>query len=302
MNFDNPISGCRQVEVIGQQWKFTFNYPNGATDSNLYVEEGQPVQLNMHSVDVLHALFLPTFRTQRNLIPYRQTVIWFIPTELSPGPTGNDPGGWPIFCTQHCGNGHSKMFAHVFVLKKAEFDEKMKELANPFKKKDKDGKQRWVPYEDLGKTLYSQLGCNTCHSITGAAGTGPTWKGLMTRDHEFTNAPPFKASEMTPELWQAYLDESILNPDAKLVKLNGIGYHGMPSSFATLLGGSPENDEKRRAVEEYIKSVGSSDYKAALDPNSELYDAEKHPDFHPESLAGIKARQAGGATPAPGQQ
>ena len=299
MNFDNPVAGCTQIEVIGQQWKFTFNYPNGATDSDLYVLEGQPVQLNMHSVDVLHALYLPTFRTQRNLIPYRQTTLWFIPTETTPAPTQGDAGGWPIFCTQHCGNGHSKMVAHVYVLSKDKFDEKMKELANPFKKKTGE-KSAWVPYVDLGKTLYSQMGCNTCHSLTGAAGTGPTWAGITTRDHEFTNAPGFKATELSDEQWDEYIGQSITNPDAKLVKLNGINYHGMPSSYTSTLGGSPENIEKQRAVIEFIKTVGNPSYKSAIPPDSELYDADKYPEFHPESLAAKKAKEAP-ATPPAGQ-
>src|SRR3989304_6021241 len=31
---------------------------------------------------------------------------------------------------------------------------------------------------ELGKQLYTQRGCNACHSIDGSSLVGPTWKGL----------------------------------------------------------------------------------------------------------------------------
>jgi cytochrome c oxidase subunit 2 len=300
MNYDNPVAGARQIEVIGQQWKFTFNYPNGATDGDLYVELNKPVVLNMHSVDVLHALYLPMFRTQRNLIPYRQTEVWFIPTELSPAPTKTDPGGWPIFCTQHCGNGHSRMFARVHVLATDDFNKKMTELANPFKRKEGE-RNFWVPYIQLGEKLYSQMGCSTCHSIDGKDGIGPTWKGLFKRDHEFasTDVPGYTLKSSDPdEKWLAYIHESIVSPDLKLVKLNGKSYSGMPSSYGSLLDGSPENIEKRRALIVYILSLGNPPPKLKFDPKSDVYDADKNPNFHPESLA---AEQAATNPASPGQ-
>ena len=62
---------------------------------------------------------------------------------------------------------------------KAEYAEKMKELANPFKKKV-DGKFVYVPYKTLGKNLTVQMGCVTCHSTTETdeGKQGPSWMNL----------------------------------------------------------------------------------------------------------------------------
>src|ERR1035437_3184670 len=93
INYDTPRADCRPITVTASSWKFDFEYPNGSHDPNLYLEKGVPVVLNMHSEDVLHALYIPAFRTQRNAIFGRITQVWFIPEQLSPQPLGNDPGG-----------------------------------------------------------------------------------------------------------------------------------------------------------------------------------------------------------------
>ena len=264
LNYNTPQSDCLVIDVAAKQWSFTFTYPNGAQDGNLYLLLNEPVRLNLHSDDVLHAIYLPNFRTQRNLVPGRQTFVWFIPTELTPRIVRTDPAtgkselvadeGWPVLCTQYCGDGHSRMFSRVYVLTPENYDEKMKELANPFKEK-KDGKTAFIPYVTLGEKLYKQIGCASCHSVNGSLGTGPTWKGLWKRDHEFSSVTPnsvgadaagnyFLKATDPDDKWEAYLTESILDPDAKLVRLGGVNYRGM-SSFASQLSGSTTNDEKR---------------------------------------------------------
>lgn len=316
LNYDTPRSDSAIVDVTGQKWFFTFGYPNGASAPDLYCVVNKPVRLDMHSNDVLHALYLPNFRVQRNLVPGRQTTIWFIPTETSPAAVGNDPGGWPIFCTQYCGNGHSKMGARVHVLTQADYDVKMTELANPFKKKV-NGKSVWVPYKEVGERLYNEVGCKSCHNVTDTtAGLGPTWWHLWKRPHEFwaveprsviyNGGKPSLQPTDSDEKWDAYLNESILDPDAVLVHWNGENKHGM-TQFKSILDGSTQNVEKRRALIEYIKSLhdDAHPYNPAVNPkdNPDLFDAdnpklfdENHNAVHPESLAGIKARQGGAST------
>jgi cytochrome c oxidase subunit 2 len=315
MNYNTPRSDCVVIDVEARQWEFTFTYPNGSQDGNLYLLKDQPVRLDLHSVDVLHSLYLPNFGVQRNAIPGRVTYLWFIPTVATPRVIRTNPAtgktelvqgdGWPALCTQYCGDGHSRMFTHVFVLEKAEYEAKMKELSNPFVMTLPNGKKEFVPYVELGKTLYTQLGCASCHSVRpedkdSTAGTGPPWAGLWKRDHEFaySNVPGYtlKATD-SDEKWEAYLSESILDPDAKLVRFEGRDYHGM-SSFASRLSGSTMKDEERRAIIDYIKSLGDTGWKPAVTPekNPELFDAD-HPKLvdaqgaglHPESLAGMAA-------------
>ena len=69
--------------------------------------------------------------------------------------------------------------------------------------------------EDWGKQLYSQNNCNTCHSLDGSALVGPTWKGIWGRNEQIADGSSVKVDEN-------YIRESILNPQAKVVK----GYPG----------------------------------------------------------------------------
>lgn len=299
INYDTPASDCVNVYSVASKWSFSFQYSNGAQAPDLYLLEGQNVKINMTSKDVLHALFLPEFRTQRNYIPYRETFIWFQPTKLSP------KEGWPVYCTQYCGNGHSRMIARVYVLAKAEYDEKMNELANPFKKKNPDGTVRYVPYYKVGEQLWSE-NCKTCHSADGSAGTGPTWKGLWKRPHQFSYIDPssYGGAGFTlgpgdsDEKWHEYLKESMLRPDAKLA-IGGKSASGM-SSFASQFSGSEVNVEKQRALDEYIKSLGDQPYDKPDEKGTDpAYDALKTPN-HPESLAAKAATQSRPAS-GPGQ-
>ena len=93
----------------------------------------------------------------------------------------------------------------------------------------------------LGKTLATAQGCAACHSPGGAAGIGPTWKGLAGRQTTF-------ADNSTGVADDAYLKESILSPNAKVVKsfLPGL----MPQDFRTKL-----TDDQITQIIEYIKTL-----------------------------------------------
>jgi cytochrome c oxidase subunit 2 len=289
LNLDTPLSNCIPIEVEGRQWSFQFTYPNGSISDQLYLQKDQPFVLNMHSTDVLHALYIPAFRTQRNLVPGRITNEWFIPTEYSP------KEGFPIFCTQYCGNGHSKMYTFCHVLDKAGYDDQMAQLANPFKTKDAAGKSHYVPYAALGERLYKTSGCTQCHSVDGSKGIGPTWKDLWKSSVTFsvTNEPGFQLSPSdSDQKWEAYIHESIVHPDVKLVSTFP---NVMPISIGAPFDGPPGSpkDEELRAIITYIKSIGNTGWKPAITPeaNPDLFDADKHPN-HPESLAAQQAAAA----------
>lgn len=66
-----------------------------------------------------------------------------------------------------------------------------------------------------GKALYSADGCVGCHSLSGAAGAGPSFKGTAGGAVTLDNGQTVTADD-------AYLARSIVDPDADIVK----GYHG----------------------------------------------------------------------------
>lgn len=65
-----------------------------------------------------------------------------------------------------------------------------------------------------GKALYSADSCSGCHSLSGAAGAGPSFKGLAGGTSTLDNGQAVTADD-------AYLERSIADPDAQIVK----GYH-----------------------------------------------------------------------------
>ncbi|MBI4282309.1 MAG: cytochrome c [Chloroflexi bacterium] len=90
-----------------------------------------------------------------------------------------------------------------------------------------------------GKTLAAQ--CAGCHSTDGRSGVGPTWKGLFGATVALTGGATVTADE-------AYLEESIKNPNAKIVA--GFSANVMSPGFGTALS----NDDIA-AIIEYIKSL-----------------------------------------------
>jgi cytochrome c2 len=92
-----------------------------------------------------------------------------------------------------------------------------------------------------GKTIATAQGCAACHSTGGAAGVGPTWKGIAGRQTTLADGTTVTADD-------AYLKEAIVSPDAKVVK--GFAPGIMPKGFGDKL--KPDQIE---ALIEYMKSL-----------------------------------------------
>lgn len=111
-----------RVEVTAQQWAWTFRIAGddgvfGTPDdivtlNELRVPIGRPVNLQVTSKDVVHALYLPNFRTKIDAIPGSVTRMWFEPTRT---------GVFEIGCAQHCGAWHHKMRGELTVLDAAAY-------------------------------------------------------------------------------------------------------------------------------------------------------------------------------------
>ncbi|MEI6136819.1 MAG: c-type cytochrome [Chloroflexota bacterium] len=93
----------------------------------------------------------------------------------------------------------------------------------------------------LGLAVATQFGCAACHSVDGKPGVGPTWKGIAGHEVELADGSKANGDD-------AYLKESILTPNAKVVK--GFQPNVMPATFGTQL--KPEQIDQ---VIAYIKSL-----------------------------------------------
>ena len=94
-----------------------------------------------------------------------------------------------------------------------------------------------------GKALYGTMGCSGCHSLTGAAGAGPSFKDLAGGTSTLASQRKVTADDV-------YLARSISDPDAQIVK----GYRAglMASAIAGFdLAHKPDDI---RALVAFIKS------------------------------------------------
>lgn len=95
------------VEVTAMQFAFIFHYPNGdITSGELHVPLGQPVELRMTALDVIHAFWVPQFRIKQDVIPGQPTVLSFTATRA---------GTYPVICAELCGPYHGGMRTNVVV-------------------------------------------------------------------------------------------------------------------------------------------------------------------------------------------
>ena len=208
------------VKVTAQKWAWQFQYPNGAQSDDLYVPAGKPVRLVLRSSDVLHSLYIPDFRVKRDVVPGRYTYAWFQcdhPTG-QPGKEVRDPNAATVegsldaaqrhalFCTEYCGTGHSKMNRYVYVLDETSFDQWMVDQSQWLDKIDED--QLWFK---AGPKIFAR--CSQCHSLDGADGIGPSWKGIVKR----VKAYPIVGEGKRYATWEDYVRTSILVPGEYVV-------------------------------------------------------------------------------------
>lgn len=94
-----------------------------------------------------------------------------------------------------------------------------------------------------GEQVFTELGCSGCHSISGQAGAGPALNGIAGTEVKLESGE-------TVTIDDAYLHESILEPDAKVVE----GFSSGVMSGATA-GSQDKIKSNVDALVAYIKSL-----------------------------------------------
>jgi len=213
-----PPKGAMEVYVVGKQWMWKVQHMDGAREINeLHVPVGRPVKLIMGSEDVIHSFFIPSFRVKADVIPGRYNTLWF---------TATKPGKYHIFCTQYCGTKHSGMIGWVTVMEPADYQAWL------------SGAATGASMADSGAKLFQDLACATCHLENGQ-GRGPVLKGAYGK-------PVLLASGQTVTMDDAYIRESVLNPQAKVVA----GFQPIMPTFQGLV-----TEEQVLQLIAYVKSL-----------------------------------------------
>jgi cytochrome c oxidase subunit 2 len=211
-----------EITVNGKKWLWSFEYANGTrTINEIHVPVGRPVKLVMTSEDVIHSFYIPTMRIKQDVLPGRYTELWFTPTVT---------GMHQVFCAEYCGRSHSDMLAKIWVDDEAAYQKWLEEG---------DEQTRTMPLKDLGKIIWENRGCNTCHSIDGTRGQGPSFKGIWGKPHKLADGSSVVVDAN-------YIRESIVNPQAKVVA----GFEPIMPTFQGLL-----REREILAVIEFIKSL-----------------------------------------------
>lgn len=181
-----------EITVQAFQWGWNFQYSTGKTSSSdVVVPVNQPVRFVMRSKDVNHSFFIPAMRVKEDVLGSMYTFIWFTPTKL---------GEYPIFCAEYCGLSHFNMRATLRVVSMEEYNDFIN-----------DRREKELTPAEMGAAKFTEKACNSCHSLDGSPLVGPTLKGIFNREEELADGTKITVDEN-------YLRESILNPQAKIVK------------------------------------------------------------------------------------
>jgi cytochrome c oxidase subunit 2 len=210
----HPPEDALEIFVIGKQWMWKAQYPNGqrviiggnpanmteaerASIGRLVVPIHRPIKVTLTSEDVIHNFGIPAFRSKMDVLPGRYTTSWFQPTKL---------GEFHIFCDQYCGTWHSLMVGKVAVVTQEEFENFLLGASNP------QGSENPVDgsLAAQGRQLFLKLQCSTCHTAKPTA-RAPVLEGL------YGSKVPLKGNR-TEIADEQYIIESILKPRAKVVE------------------------------------------------------------------------------------
>lgn len=121
------------INVVGQQWQWTFNYTDEdavsannvytvgtATDiPTLYLPVGETTQFYLTSPDVIHSFWITGFLFKLDVIPGQENHFQVTPTK---------EGSYRGKCAELCGTYHSRMIFNVEVVSPEEFDQHLQEL------------------------------------------------------------------------------------------------------------------------------------------------------------------------------
>jgi cytochrome c oxidase subunit 2 len=212
----HPPEDAMEIYVIGKQWMWKAQYPNGqrviigANDPNmeepgwknigrLVLPIDRPVKLTFISEDVIHDFGVPAFRTKIDVLPGRYVSTWYLPNRL---------GEYTVFCDQYCGTWHSKMVGKIAVVSQGEFEAFLRgenSAQGPGTKHAVDGSLAWE-----GQQLFRKLQCSECH-------TNDTHARAPNLEELFGSKVTLETGE-TVVADEDYIIESILRPRAKVVQ------------------------------------------------------------------------------------
>ena len=119
--------------IVGQQWSWTFNYPDAVDGQNvyqsgtgndmptLYLPVDETTRFELRTPDVIHDFGVPGFLMKMDVMPGQKNHF-----QVTPQAEGVYKGK----CYELCGVYHSRMLFNVEVVPRAEYEARLQELAD----------------------------------------------------------------------------------------------------------------------------------------------------------------------------
>ena len=125
------------IQVIGKQWSWDFNYIDDEVYSAgvqasltgvegveetlpvLYLPVDESVEFTLNSRDVIHSFWIPAFLYKLDVVPGRTNSFQVTPTQT---------GVYQGKCAELCGEYHASMLFNVHVVERAEYDDYIQSL------------------------------------------------------------------------------------------------------------------------------------------------------------------------------
>jgi len=110
-----PGGSPLQVQVIAQQWKFTYRYPQfgGFETTDLVLPKGKWVEFNVTSLDVIHSFWAYQLGVKADANPGVDNIAYTKPEQT---------GQITVRCAELCGLWHGAMFDYGRVLPASQFE------------------------------------------------------------------------------------------------------------------------------------------------------------------------------------
>ena len=104
-----------QVQVIAQQWQFTYRFPayGGVQTNAIELPENTPVEFNVTSLDVIHSFWAYELGVKADANPGENNVAYV---------TTKGPLTFHVRCAELCGVWHGYMFMTGHVVPRSQFD------------------------------------------------------------------------------------------------------------------------------------------------------------------------------------
>ncbi len=110
----SPKGSKLPVQVIAQQWAFTYRYPTygGVETPHLVLPVNQMVELHVTSLDVIHSFWAYQLGVKADANPDVDNVVFVKPTKIQT---------FEVHCAELCGIWHGAMFDHGRVVSSSAF-------------------------------------------------------------------------------------------------------------------------------------------------------------------------------------